>query len=58
MEFTEEIKQFAKRVVKMSSSVSNEESTKMSMIVPFFSFLDMMSSILLNFTQNIQQMLE
>ena len=39
MEFTEEIKQFAKRVVKMSSSVSNEESTKMSMIVPFFQLL-------------------
>ena len=39
MEFTEEIKQFAKRVVKMSNSVNNEESTKMSMIVPFFQIL-------------------
>ncbi len=39
MEFAEEIKQFSQLVIKMSNSVSNEESTKMSMIVPFFLIL-------------------
>ena len=39
MEFTEKIKQFSQRVIKMSNSVNNEESTKMSMIVPFFQIL-------------------
>lgn len=39
MEFTEEIKQFSQRIIKISDSINNEESTKMSMIVPFFQIL-------------------
>lgn len=39
MEFTEEIKQFSKRILELSSSITNEEATKMSMIVPFFQLL-------------------
>lgn len=36
MDFTEEIKQFAQRIITMTPSITNEESTKMSMIIPFF----------------------
>ena len=39
MDFTEEIKQFAQRVTTMTPSITNEESTKMSMIIPFFQLL-------------------
>ena len=39
MEFTEEIKQFSRRILELSSSITNEEATKMSMIVPFFQLL-------------------
>ena len=39
MDFTEEIKQFAQRIITMTPSITNEESTKMSMIIPFFQLL-------------------
>ena len=39
MDFLEEIKQFSQRIEKMTPSIMNEESTKMSMIIPFFQLL-------------------
>lgn len=39
MDFPEEIKQFSQRIIKMTPSITNEESTKMSMIIPFFQLL-------------------
>ncbi len=39
MDFAEELKQFSKRIIELSSSITNEEATKMSMIVPFFQLL-------------------
>lgn len=39
MEFNEAIKQFSERVSTMKDSISTEESTKMSLIVPLFQIL-------------------
>lgn len=39
MEFNESIKQFASRVASMKDSISTEEATKMSLIVPLFQIL-------------------
>lgn len=39
MEFNESIKQFSERVSMMKDTVSTEEATKMSLIVPLFQIL-------------------
>ena len=39
MEFSESIKQFAERVSTLKESISTEEATKMSLIVPMFQIL-------------------
>ena len=39
MEFNESIKQFAERVSKLKDTISTEEATKMSLIVPMFQLL-------------------
>lgn len=39
MEFTESIKQFSERVSMLKSTISTEEATKMSLIVPMFQIL-------------------
>lgn len=39
MEFIESIKQFSERVSLMKDTVSTEEATKMSLIVPMFQIL-------------------
>lgn len=39
MGFNEDVKQFAQRVSSLKNSISTEEATKMSMIVPFFQIL-------------------
>lgn len=39
MEFNESIKQFSERVATMKDSISTEEATKMSLIVPLFQIL-------------------
>lgn len=39
MDFAEQIKQFSKRILGLSDSLTNEEATKMSMIIPFFQLL-------------------
>lgn len=39
MGFTEDLKQFAERAVPLKESISTEEATKMSMIIPFFQLL-------------------
>lgn len=37
MGFTEDLKQFAERVIPLKENISTEEATKMSMIIPVFS---------------------
>lgn len=39
MGFTEDLKQFAERVIPLKENISTEEATKMSMIIPFFQLL-------------------
>ena len=39
MEFNEQIKQFSERVVNIKSTISTEEATKMSIIVPLFQIM-------------------
>lgn len=39
MGFTENLKQFAERIVPLKKSIATEEATKMSMIIPFFQLL-------------------
>lgn len=39
MEFTEQIKQFAKRVESLKETIQTEEATKTSIIMPFFTLL-------------------
>lgn len=39
MGFTENLKQFAERVIPLKENISTEEATKMSMIIPFFQLL-------------------
>ena len=39
MEFNEQIKQFSERVVSMKSTITTEEATKMSLIVPLFQIM-------------------
>ncbi len=39
MDFTDQIKQFAKRAAELKDSLATEEATKMSLIVPFFRIL-------------------
>ena len=39
MEFNESIKQFSERVTTIKSSISTEEATKMSLIIPMFQLL-------------------
>jgi len=39
MDFTESIKEFAKRIPAIKESVSTEEATKMSLVVPVFQML-------------------
>ena len=39
MEFTESIKQFSARVDSLKGTISTEEGTKMSLIVPMFQLL-------------------
>lgn len=39
MEFEEKIKEFSERVKKLKNSISTEEATKTSLIMPFFSLL-------------------
>lgn len=39
MGFNEDLKQLAERVVSLRESISTEEATKMSMILPFFQLL-------------------
>ncbi len=56
MGFSENIKELGKRISQLTPKASTEEATKMSMILPFFNFLDMMFLIHLNFAQNLQQM--
>ena len=36
MEFTETIKQLSERILMLKDTISTEESTKMSLIVPMF----------------------
>lgn len=39
MGFNEDVKQFAERVLPLKETISTEEATKMSMIIPFFQLL-------------------
>lgn len=39
MEFEEKLNQFIERVEKIQKSISTEEATKTSLIMPFFSIL-------------------
>lgn len=39
MTFTDDIKQFSQRILEIKDTISTEEATKMSMIVPFFQLL-------------------
>ena len=39
MGFSENIKQFSERVTTLKQTISTEEATKMSLIVPFFQLL-------------------
>ena len=39
MEFNEKIKQFSERVSMLKDTISTEEATKMSLIVPVFQIL-------------------
>lgn len=39
MEFEEKIKEFSERIKKIKNSISTEEATKTSLIMPFFSLL-------------------
>lgn len=39
MGFTEDLKQFAERVIPLKENISTEEATKMSMTIPFFQLL-------------------
>ena len=39
MEFNESLKQFSERVTILKDTISTEESTKMSLIVPMFQLL-------------------
>lgn len=39
MSFNEDLKQFAERVVPLKKSITTEEATKMSMVIPFFQML-------------------
>lgn len=39
MGFNEDLKQFSERILSMKDSISTEEATKMSMIIPFFQML-------------------
>lgn len=39
MEFSDQLKQFSKRVASMKDSIQTEEATKTSLIMPFFSLL-------------------
>lgn len=39
MEFEEKLNQFIERVNKITNSISTEEATKTSLIMPFFSLL-------------------
>ena len=39
MDFIDQIKQFSKRVAGMVDTITTEEATKMSIIIPFFSLL-------------------
>ena len=39
MGFSEDIKQFSERVTTLKQTISTEEATKMSLIVPFFQLL-------------------
>lgn len=58
MEFKDELKKYTERLENIKDTLQTEEATKMSLIVPFFSFLDMMCLILQNFVQNTQLILE
>ena len=39
MGFNEDLKQLAERVISLKESISTEEATKMSIILPFFQLL-------------------
>lgn len=39
MEFIESLKQFSERVTMLKDTISTEESTKMSLVVPLFQLL-------------------
>ncbi len=39
MDFIDQLKQFSTRVVKLKDSITTEEATKMSLIIPFFQLL-------------------
>lgn len=46
MEFKDELKKYTERLENIKDTLQTEEATKMSLIVLFFSFLDMMCLIL------------
>lgn len=39
MGFNEDLKSFAERIIPLKDTISTEEATKMSMIIPFFQLL-------------------
>lgn len=39
MGFNEDLKQFSERISTLKESISTEEATKMSMVIPFFQLL-------------------
>jgi hypothetical protein len=56
MGFNEDLKSFAERIIPLKDTISTEEATKMSMIIPFSNCLDMMYLTLPNFALSTQQM--
>ena len=56
MELNEKIYELAGRIEKLKNSISTEEATKTSMIMPFFSYWGMMFLTLLNLSRSSQQM--
>lgn len=39
MDFIDQVKQFSKKIASLKDTVQNEQSTKISLIMPFFSML-------------------
>lgn len=56
MTFEEQIRSFATRARKLQESVSTEEATKTSLIMPFSKFSGMMCLILKNLSPNLRLM--